>query len=87
MAVEGNSEVEAVVVAAANTKIESEETITIKAITVNERVDKVTVKGGTVEKIEVSAPQGSQPAAQIVVDGKADIKSGILIRKGLLLLL
>ncbi len=75
VAVEGNSEVEALVVDAAATKIESEENIVIKAITVNENVDKVTVKGGTVEKIEVVAPEGSQPAAQIVVDGKADIQS------------
>ena len=75
VAVEGNSEVEALVVDAAATKIESEENIVIKTITVNENVDKVTVKGGTVQKIEVAAPQGSQPAAQIVVDGKADIQS------------
>ncbi|MBO4639678.1 MAG: hypothetical protein J5710_07985 [Treponema sp.] len=75
VAMEGTSEVEALVVDAAATKIESEESIVIKAITVNENVDKVTVKGGTVEKIEVAAPQGSQTAAQIVVDGKADIQS------------
>ena len=75
VAVEGTSEVEALVVDAAGTKIESEENIVIKAITVNENVDKVTVKGGTVEKIEVSAPQGDQSAAQIIIDGKADIQS------------
>ena len=83
---EGNSEVETVVVNAANTKIESEETITIKAITVNESVDKVTVKGGTVKKIEVvafdedstptdapSESQGeSQTSAQIIIDGDTE---------------
>lgn len=75
VAMEGNSEVEALVVDAAGTKIESEENIVIKSIAVTAGVDKVTVKGGTVETIAVAAPEGSQPSAQIVVDGKADIQS------------
>ena len=89
VAMEGTSQVEAVVVNAANTKIESEENIEIKAITVNERVDKVTVKGGTVEKVQVvafdtdgkptdapSESQGeSQTSAQIIIDGKTNINT------------
>ena len=87
VAMEGTSLVDAVVVNAANTKIESEETITIKAITVNESVDKVTVKGGTVQKIDVvafdkdgtptdtlSESQGeSQKSAQIIIDGDTEV--------------
>ena len=89
VAMEGTSQVDAVVVNAANTKIESEKTITIKAITVNEAIDKVTVKGGTVQKIEVvafdeegtptdapSESQGeSQTSAQIIIDGKTEVQS------------
>ena len=75
VAMEGDSQVEAVVVDAANTKIESEETITIKAITVNENVDKVTVKGGTVQKIEVKGSEQAQSTAQIVIDGDTEIQN------------
>ena len=89
VAVEGTSEVDSVVVNAANSKIESDEKIEIKEITVNETIDKVTVKGGTVKKIEVvafddkgtpkDAPSSSadqaQTTAQIVIDGAADVQS------------
>ena len=46
VALEEASKIEAVVVQAANTKIESEETIIIKEISVSEVVDKITIKGG-----------------------------------------
>lgn len=89
VAMEGTSEVDSVVVNAANTKIESDEKIEIKEITVNETIDKVTVKGGTVKKLEVvpfddagvpmdapsTTPDSSQSSAQIIIDGKADIQS------------
>ena len=89
VAMEGDSQVEAVVVDAANTKIESDDSIVIKEITVNEDIEKVTVKGGTVKKLEVVAfddagvpmdapsttPDSSQSSAQIIIDGKADIQS------------
>ena len=89
VAMEGTSQVNAVVVNAANTKIESEETITIKAITVNEAIDEVTVKGGTVKKIEVvafdedgtptnapSETQGeSQTPAKIIIDGDTEVQN------------
>ena len=89
VAMEGTSQVDAVVVNAANTKIESEETITIKAITVNEAIDEVTVKGGTVKKIEVvafdedgtptnapSETQGeSQTPAKIIIDGDTEVQN------------
>ncbi|MBR5401503.1 MAG: hypothetical protein IK102_06805 [Treponema sp.] len=75
VAMEGTSEVEAVVVDAANTKIESEEKIVIKSIEVAAGVDKVTVKGGTVEKIEIKSSEQSQNAAEVVIDGKANVQN------------
>lgn len=80
-----SSSVDAVVVEASSTKIESEENIVIKAISVNDNVDTITVKGGTVNKIEVvpveaapATPGQTEPAAEktkIVIDGKTEVKS------------
>lgn len=69
LALEDDSEVQAIVVNAAGTKIESEDNIVIPSITVNETVDTVTVKGGTVESIEVQKAD-----SQIVVDGNSTIQ-------------
>ena len=84
VALEESSEIEAVVVEAANTKIESADTIKINEISVSETVDKITIKGGTVEKVQVvpveegQASAGQSSAAektQIVIDGKTEVKS------------
>ncbi|MBO4533387.1 MAG: hypothetical protein J5726_06790 [Treponema sp.] len=85
IALEESSTVEEVVVEASSTKIESEENIVIKAISVNDNVDTITVKGGTVNKIEVvpveaapATPGQTEPAAEktkIVIDGKTEVKS------------
>ena len=84
VALEEASKIEAVVVQAANTKIESEETIIIKEISVSEVVDKITIKGGTVEKVQVVPVENNQASAgqsetsektQIVIDGKTEVKS------------
>lgn len=68
VALEESSEIDAVVVSAANTKIESEENIVINEITVSQDVDKITIKGGTVEKVQTEK-------TQIVIDGKTEVKS------------
>ena len=78
VALEEKSEIEFVKVESANTKIESEETIKINEISVSEVVDKITIKGGTVEKVQVAAAEESTVAAektQIVIDGKTEVKS------------
>lgn len=84
VALEDSSEIEAVVVEAANTKIESADTIKINEISVSETVDKTTIKGGTVEKVQVvpvdegqtsTSQTGAAKKTQIVIDGKTEVKS------------
>lgn len=78
VALEESSEIKAVVVEASNTKMESADTIKINEISVSEAVDKITIKGGTVEKVQVVAAEESTVAAektQIVIDGKTEVKS------------
>ena len=85
LALEESSKIEAVLVEAANTKIESAETIEIKEIKVSEVVDKITIKGGSVEKVQVVAVEEGQSSegqggaapekTQIVIDGKTEVKS------------
>ncbi len=79
VAVEGNSEVEALVVDAAATKIESEENIVIKSIAVAAGVDAITIKGGNIENIEVlpepQSGEASEEKPQIIVDGNAQINN------------
>lgn len=85
LALEESSKIEAVLVEAANTKIESAESIEIKEIKVSDVVDKITIKGGNVEKVQVvpveegSSSSGQSGAApektQIVIDGKTEVKS------------
>ena len=76
VALEEKSEIEVVKVESANTKIESEETIKINEISVSEVVDKITIKGGTVEKVQVvEAEETTNEKTQIVIDGKTEIKS------------
>nr|MCR5764455.1 hypothetical protein [Treponema sp.] len=84
LALEESSKIEAVFVEAANTKIESAESIEIKEIKVSDVVDKITIKGGSVEKVQVvpveegSSSSGQSGAApektQIVIDGKTEVK-------------
>lgn len=85
LALEESSKIEAVLVEAANTKIESAESIEIKEIKVSDVVDKITIKGGNVEKVQVvpveegsssSDQSGAAPEkTQIVIDGKTEVKS------------
>ena len=85
LALEESSKIEAVLVEAANTKIESAESIEIKEIKVSEVVDKITIKGGSIEKVQVvpveegsssSDQSGAAPEkTQIVIDGKTEVKS------------
>ncbi len=85
LALEESSTIEAVHVEAANTKIESAESIEIKEIKVSDVVDKITIKGGNVEKVQVvpveegsssSDQSGAAPEkTQIVIDGKTEVKS------------
>ncbi len=76
VALEEKSEIEVVKVESANTKIESEETIKINEISVSEVVDKITIKGGTVEKVQVvEAEDTTNEKTQIVIDGKTEVKS------------
>lgn len=85
VALEDSSTIEAVVVEAANTKIESAESIEIKEIKVSDVVDKITIKGGNVEKVQVVAVEEGQSSegqsgaapekTQIVIDGKTEVKS------------
>lgn len=79
VAMEGNSEVEALVVDAAGTKIESEENIVIKSIAVAAGVDAITIKGGNIENIAVlpdsQSGQAAEEKPQIVVDGNTQINN------------
>ena len=85
LALEQSSSVEEVIVEASGSKIESEENIVINAINVNDNIDTITVKGGTIKKIEVvpveadSANLGlTEPATEktkIVIDGKTEVNS------------
>ena len=79
VAVEGNSEVEALVVDAAGTKIESDENIVIKSIAVAAGVDAITIKGGNIETIEVltdaQSGEASEEKPQIIVDGNTQINN------------
>ncbi len=75
LALEENSSIENVVINAENSKIESDENIVINSISVNNSVDKVTVKGGTVESIQVSQSSQNQEQTQIVIDGKTEVSS------------
>ncbi|MBR3645648.1 MAG: hypothetical protein IKN54_04455, partial [Lachnospiraceae bacterium] len=85
LALEESSKIEAVLVEAANTKIESAESIEIKEIKVSDVVDKITIKGGTVEKVQIVPVEEDQSSAgqsvaasektQIVIDGKTEVKS------------
>ena len=85
LALEESSKIEAVLVEAANTKIESAESIEIKEIKVSDVVDKITIKGGNVEKVQVVAVEEGQSSegqsgavpekTQIVIDGKTEVKS------------
>lgn len=79
VAMEGNSEVEALVVDAAGTKIESDENIVIKSIAVAAGVDTITIKGGNIENIAVLPDSQSGQAAEekpkIIVDGNALISN------------
>ena len=75
LALEDNSSIENVVINAENSKIESDENIVINSISVNNSIDKVTVKGGTVESIQVSQSSQNQEQTQIVIDGKTEVSS------------
>ena len=84
VALEDSAKIESIVVEALNTKIESEENIVINSLSVKESVDKITIKGGTVNKIQVVADEEpaesgetepSDEKIQIIIDGKTDVKT------------
>ena len=74
VALEGTSKVEALSVAVNNTKIESDDDARISKLTVKNDVDKVTLSGGTITKLEVE--ESTEPSAttpEIVIADKIEI--------------
>ncbi|MBR1639197.1 MAG: hypothetical protein IJ688_07410 [Treponema sp.] len=74
VALEGTSKVEAVSVTANSTKIESDDGAKITKLTVKNDVDKVTLSGGTITKLEVE--ESTEPSAntpEIVIADKIEI--------------